>query len=275
MAEVLGEWRRAGSPCGGALVLWLNDLMPGAGWGLLDHHGAPKVAHHHLRRACAPVAVWSTDEGLGGIVAHVANDGPAPLTARLRVSLYRDFRLLVDEAVLDFELGPHGYVAHNVETLLGRFVDASWAYRFGPPAQDLVALSLECARGRERGGGLGERRGEGEGEFELLSQSFRFPAGRPRTRLVPEEMELSASVRDGCLHVASAAFAYGVRVSIPGWEASDDAFGVEPGRERVLPLTPAPGAPRPRAALGVGPVGELSAVNLAGRVEVVGVDRPR
>ncbi len=31
MAEVFGEWRRAESPCGGGLVLWLSDLSPGAG----------------------------------------------------------------------------------------------------------------------------------------------------------------------------------------------------------------------------------------------------
>ena len=43
MAAVFGEWRRAGSPCGGGLVLWLRDLAPGAGWGLVDHSGAPKV----------------------------------------------------------------------------------------------------------------------------------------------------------------------------------------------------------------------------------------
>jgi beta-mannosidase len=76
MAELFGEWRRTDSPCGGALVLWLKDLVAGAGWGVLDHRGEPNAANHHLRRALAPVAVWSTDEGLGGIVAHVANDGP-------------------------------------------------------------------------------------------------------------------------------------------------------------------------------------------------------
>ncbi len=77
MAEVFGEWRRAGSPCGGGIVLWLRDLVPGAGWGLFDHRGVPKVAYHHLRRALAPVALWTTDEGLGGIVVHVANDRPS------------------------------------------------------------------------------------------------------------------------------------------------------------------------------------------------------
>ena len=50
MAEVFGEWRRASSPCAGGIVLWLRDLVPGAGWGILDR-GRPKVAWHHLRRA--------------------------------------------------------------------------------------------------------------------------------------------------------------------------------------------------------------------------------
>src|SRR4051794_36941279 len=49
MAEVFGEWRRGASPCGGGLILWLRALMPGAGWGVLDHAGNPKVAYHYLR----------------------------------------------------------------------------------------------------------------------------------------------------------------------------------------------------------------------------------
>lgn len=31
MAEVFGEWRRSASPCGGGLVLWLRDVLPGPG----------------------------------------------------------------------------------------------------------------------------------------------------------------------------------------------------------------------------------------------------
>src|SRR6476469_2087652 len=54
MAAVFGEWRRPASPSGGGLILWLRDLAPGAGWGILDDHGEPKVAYHHLRRALAP-----------------------------------------------------------------------------------------------------------------------------------------------------------------------------------------------------------------------------
>jgi beta-mannosidase len=248
MAEVLGEWRRAGSPCQGALALWLRDLAPGAGWGVLDHRGEPKVAFAHLARALAPVAVWSTDEGLGGIDVHVANDRPDALAARLRVALYRGFEQLVEEVVADLELEAHGTLTRNVEALLGRFVDVSWAYRFGPPAQDLVAVSLETPTG------------------DLLSQAFRFPAGRPLGQEPASDLGLEAIVErtpEGTgLRVTSRRFAYGVRVVVDGWRASDDAFGVEPGHERHVALRPTVGAGEPPAGA------TLRAINLRGPVRV-------
>ena len=51
-----------------------------------------------VRRVLAPVAVWTTDEGLGGIDIHVANDRQEPLDVSLRVALYADLEHLVDEA---------------------------------------------------------------------------------------------------------------------------------------------------------------------------------
>jgi len=263
MAETFGEWRRGGSCCHGALVLWLKDLAPGAGWGLLDHRGEPKVAFHHLRRVLAPVAVWSTDEGLGGVDVHVANDGPRPLAARLRVAVYRDLELLVAEAVHELELGPRGSATHNVEALLGRFIDAAWAYRFGPPAHDLIAISLE------REGDDGADGADGADGSALLSQCFRFPAHRPLSVGSAEAMGLdgrleSTATGERVLRLNSRRFAYGVRVSVPGFVAADDAFGVEPGHERSIRLTPAPvpdGARAPEAAT-------LTALNLQGRVRI-------
>lgn len=251
MAETFGEWRRPTSTCHGALVLWLKDLVPGAGWGLLDHRGTPKVAYHHLRRALAPVAVWATDEGLGGVAIHVANDRPAALTARLRIALYRDSEILVDESLHRLELAPRACITHNLEALLGRFVDASWAYRFGPPPQDLIAISLEEER---------------DGTARLVSQAFRFPAGRPLSRLAADQLGLHGQLEEvagggRCVRVATRRFAYGVRVIADGYVAGDDAFGVEPGHERVIPLTRAtPAEALPTAAA------SLTALNLTGRL---------
>lgn len=249
MAETFGEWRRPGSPCRGALVLWLKDLYPGAGWGLLDHRGEPKAALHHLRRALAPVAVWTTDEALGGIDVHIANDGGRTLEARLRVALYRDFAIAVQEAVRDVALVPHAAQTLSVEGLLGRFVDVAWAYRFGPPAQDLIVATLEGPGG------------------EIISQSFRYPAGRPLAAAGADDLGLRGRVEPrGAggwgLRVTSRRFAYGVRVTVPGCRPADDAFGVEPGHERVIALHGAP----------TGEPGALSALNLRGRVRVQGLE---
>ncbi len=247
MSEVFGEWRRAGSPCGGGLVLWLKDIAPGAGWGLLDHRGEPKVAYHHLRRLLAPVAVWSTDEGLGGIVAHVANDRGAPLRANLRVAFYRDLETRVEEVVHALALDPHGGWQVNVEELLGRFVDAAWAYRFGPPQVDVIAISLE------------------DGD-ELLSQCFRMPVGRPAAREPATRLGLTGHLDErpdgsALLSVHSDRFAYGVRPAIPGFLPDDDAFSVEPGGERRLRLHRVAEDAKLRG-------GTLTALNLAGRVSV-------
>ncbi|MBA2255091.1 MAG: glycoside hydrolase family 2 protein [Chloroflexi bacterium] len=255
MAEVFGEWRRTDSTCHGALVLWLRDLAAGAGWGVLDHRGMPKVAYHHLRRALAPVAVWTTDEGLGGVVVHVANDHSTPLVARLRVALYRDLEQPVGEGQETIDVAAHGAHVRNVETLLGHFVDVSWAYRFGPPAHDVLVVSLEQ---------------DGQTGRELLSQAVRFPAGRPVDVERPDRLALEASAQsaaDGTvrLTVRSRRLAYGVRIHVDGFSAGDDAFSVEPGGTRLISLHPLDDGRRFGG-------GTLTALNLIGQIpiEVVG-----
>jgi beta-mannosidase len=250
MAAVLGEWRRAGSPCGGGLVLWMRDLAPGAGWGVVDHSGAPKCAYHHLRRALAPTAVWMTDEGLGGVGVHVANDGPEPLAASLRIALYRDFEGAVGEERQDLELAPHDGLSLDLEAVLGRFVDASWAYRFGPPAQNLIVATLE-------------RRGEGA--EDAVSRAFHFPAGMPSAVESPARLGLEATARrtDGAvtLELESRRLVYGLRVRLEGFSAGDDDFSLEPGNRRRVNLL----ATEPGAVLGAL---SLTALNMRGRVTV-------
>jgi beta-mannosidase len=281
LAEVFGEWRRAGSPCGGGLVLWLHDLLPGAGWGLIDFRGRPKLAYHHLKRALAPVAVWTTDENLGGVVAHVANDRPTPLSASLRVALYREGEQRVEEARVSVELAPHSQGEWNVEAVIGHFVDAAWAYKFGPPAQDAIVVSLESGfsdpggddetGGDETGrfGSTGKTGGSGDlasgGSAELISQAFRFPAGWPLERESAERLGLAARAQalpDGVMRVAisSRRLAYGVEVHAPGFVASDAGFSIEPGGERVVLLRPT-GAASSLQDIRVG------TVNMSGRVK--------
>jgi beta-mannosidase len=154
----------------------------------------------------------------------------------------------VAETERTVELGPHSGCEHNVEELLGRFVDASWSYR---PSQDLTVVSLER---------------QGEQGNELMSQSFRLPAGRPTTREPGARLGLLAhlhALSDSSARViaSSRRFAYGVRVDLPGFVAHDDAFSVEPGREREVALTRVEDGPALSA-------GNLTAINLSGRVGI-------
>lgn len=255
MAGVFGEWRRAGSPCGGALVLWLRDLRPGAGWGLLDHCGTPKAAYHCLRRVLAPVAVWMTDEGLNGIDIHVANDRPEPLSCRLRVALYRDFEVRVDEGAINLDLPAHGTTVHGVEELLGRFVDASWSYRFGPPEHDAVVASLESGPPEHP---------------SVQSQGFHFTRRRAAGTLPSADHGASATFCGGdapSVQVRAHRLLHGVTVRVPGFEALDQHFCVEPGRMRPVRLRPLSSPARPQQ-------GHVTASNLPGRLRLEVAENP-
>lgn len=233
MAEVFGEWRRPASACGGAVVLWSADLLPGAGWGILDANGGPKAAYWFLKRALSARAVWMTDEGLNGVDIHVANDRDTALEATLRVALYRNGEHKLEERSVAIAIPPHASQTFNLESILGRFVDASYAYRFGPPGYDLAVASLH-------------RPSTGE----LLAQSFFQPGGRKANRVPVTELGLSGRaicLPDGSLEVAISArrFAYGVRLSARGWLPDDAYFGIEPGMERRVVIAPTASAKTP------------------------------
>ncbi len=244
MSAVFGEWRRAASPCGGGLVLWLRDLMPGAGWGLVDHSGAPKEALRALGRVLAPTAVWLTDEGLAGVGVHVANDGPEPLAATLRVGLYADGERRVGEAREEIRIDPHSSVSQDLETMLGGFVDASWAYRFGPPAQDLIVATLEAP----------------DAPAPVISQATLFPAGRPALAESADDLGLEGELRCGAagseLVLRARRLVHRVRLAGSSGEASHATFSLEPGVDRALPLSTLMGA---ESAVAV------TALNLRGR----------
>jgi beta-mannosidase len=222
MATVFGEWRRAASPCSGGIVLWLRDLEAGAGWGILDHEGRPKVAWHHLRRALAPVAVWLVDEGLNGIAVHVANDSAMAIAPTLRLALYRDEEVLVGEAAERLELAPRSTLELDAEAVLGRFVDVSYAYRFGAIQQDTVVATLETPD-------------------EVLSQAFLYPARTARLdRRSAAELGLAGALRDAggvaALDLSSARVVRGIRLRGGVLAPADDGFDLEPGRVRSIAL---------------------------------------
>ena len=247
MAATLGEWRRARSTCRGALLWTLNDVLPGAGWGVLDSHGRPKAAYWYVSRALAPVAVWVTDEGTNGIAVHAANDTDASMRAVIGVRLVRGDSRVVEEGAAEIELGPHACVETSVERILGRFVDAGHAYRFGPPACDVIAVELR-ADGAPR------------------SLALHFPAGLPAASIAQEDVGLEAVGTvgdDGCIkaEVRSRRLSYAVAVDAPQHATSDDYFSVPPGGSHRLTLTPL-GADASHRGIRLRPLNSLGAAEL-------------
>jgi beta-mannosidase len=147
MADVFGEWRRPDSGCGGGIVLWLRDVVPGAGWGLLDHAGRPKPAALALAPTLQATAVWLVDEGLNGLDVHVAHDRWYADDATLVVELLRADGSVGESAEERWTLAPRSHRVLGVEALLGRFADVTHAYRFGPPQYAGVRARLETASG--------------------------------------------------------------------------------------------------------------------------------
>jgi len=243
MAAVFGEWRRKSSPCAGGIVLWLRDLAPGSGWGLLASDGRPKLAWHHLRRAVAPIAVWFVDEGLNGLALHMANDTRAPIVATLRLSLYRDEELLVDEVETTVQLDPHSVREDDVEALLGRFVDIGFTYRFGEPQQDTVVATLirddrDLAKAFFKPAGIEGRGGGTAGELGLQVETQR-----------------DGAVLD--VRLRATRVVHGVRLEAAGAELDDDGFDLEPGRWSTVRMAPF-----------AGETVRLTALNLVGPHEV-------
>ena len=233
MASAFAEWRRAGSPCRGALVWFLRDLVAGAGWGILDADGGPKAAYHYLRRTLQPVAVLLSDEGLNGVVVHVVNERPSPWRGELRVRLYRDDApiAVVDRAI---EIPGRGGQELAIAELLGEFSDTTYAYRFGTPPCDLVAASLVSAA------------------QTVESEVFLFPTGRPATREADLGMEATVAFLDGerfVLTVRSRRFAHAVAIAVDGFAAEDNYFHVQPGGAKSVILKRIGSAAEPRGTV--------------------------
>jgi beta-mannosidase len=219
MASTLAEWRRAGSRCSGALIWFLRDLWPSAGWGVLDARGEPKPAYYFVRRVLAPRSVILIDEGLNGLDAHVINESPSGLAAELRVALYRGEARTV-AATVTVDVPPFGVACTRLAAMFEHFVDSTYAYRFGPPAHDVAVATLVQRDG------------------VTLGESFHFPRGLPSDQ--DAEIGLEATARpeaDGwILELRTRRFAQAIAIDVVGYASDDNYFHLAPGSARALNL---------------------------------------
>jgi beta-mannosidase len=228
MARAFAEWRAPASGCGGALVWFLRDLWPGAGWGILDSHGNPKSALHALARAWAPRTVRLTDEGLDGVSLHVFNDAPAAFRASVEIELIRRGKpAAAASTVLD--LAPHSARTLQADALLGYFTDCNNAYRFGPAKFEVIVARL-----READTGA------------LIAEDFLFPQGMslPPERGAGVEARVLRDKRGQVgVELASPVFLQDVRMKAQGFTPSDSHFHLSPSSPRRIDFYPRAGTP--------------------------------
>lgn len=219
MSRTIGEWRRGDSSCTGALIWFLQDLWPGAGWGILDASGMPKPAFYAVKRAMQPVSLAITDEGTNGLHMHVANDRAHDLAGVLRIALFRDGKVCTAMGSTDVTVPARGSARVGADSVLGRFHDVAYAYRFGAPGHDLVVATLHDAAGAR------------------IAAAFHFPLGLTNTKAsdvglgVEVERRADESV---ALVVRSERFAQFVAVDAGDAVPDDNYFHVAPGDTHIV-----------------------------------------
>ena len=244
MGRVFSEWRRPDNPCDGGLVWFLRDLWPGAGWGIIDSTGRPKAAYWQLRRAWAPRTVRLVDAGLDGLNILLLNDSAEPIGGEVQLARYHQGRLAADVVRTAVKVPARGAVTLQADALLGHFADLGWAYRFGPPTAEVIAV----------------RWVSGE-DHHLIGEDCHFPCGLS----LPLQHDVAAEVSavrdaDGSVRVriASPVFLQAVSIACSGFSADDNYFHVSPDLPKQLVFRPTgSGTPERFKA-------EFEALNLAG-----------
>jgi beta-mannosidase len=227
MAAVFSDWRRARSACRGALVWFLGDLWPGAGWGVIDSTGLPKAPYYYLKRVLQPLALFITDEGTNGLMIHIANDGPA-LHARLEVRQFKFSQAVGTPACKVLDIAAAGALELPATDLYEGFVDLSYAYRFGQAACDVLHAALLR-----------------ESDGAVLAQAFYFPQGLPSNLSGEIGLAADATPLDEetlRLDIRCRGFAQSVHVEMPGFIADDQYFHMAPNSRRTLTVKRRPAA---------------------------------
>lgn len=223
MRRVYAEWRAPRSVCGGGLVWLLKDVWPGAGWGLIDSLGRPKAAYWYLKRAWAPRSVGFTDEGVDGLQLHVTNDVADVLEGTVEFAMFQHGQVRVAAAEAPVRVEPRAGLTLSADAMLGRFADTAYAYRFGPPPNDVAVVRLRAADG------------------SVIAEDFHFPQGLDLPMASPKAFEASAErLPDGrvAVTIACDTFLQSVHFDCAGFRPDDAHFHVAPGSPRRVVFHP-------------------------------------
>ena len=154
---------------------------------------------------------------------HAINDLPTPRDVLIRATLFRNASQIVADGERTIALTPNSTTAVSIDGMLERFVDLTYAYRFGPPNHELTAITMVDAD-----------------SGAWLSDAFHFPQGHAHHRV--EQLPMSATLRlvsdnRWVLHAGAESFARSVCIEATGFTLSDNYFHLAAGQFRQIDLT--------------------------------------
>lgn len=244
--QVYGRWRRPGSVCGGGLLWFYKDLVPGAGWGMIDSAGSPKPLYYQIKRSFHPVAAFINDNGLDGLEALVVNDTPEQLSVEIQIKVISVPDTVSTQCVMQIGITSGGCWQSSIDALLDGFRDLNYRYQFGARQHDLVSLQVFNS-----------------GTHELLCDDVYFAEtmALPLEHCADISCESSLEGERYFLNISSNCFLQSVIPEISKCDVSDKGFHLVPGvarRIEVFPHTDNVGEMK----------GSISALNLADPVRI-------
>jgi len=238
-------WQSSRSACNGALIWFLRDIAPGAGWGFIDSDGNAKPAWYFLKRAWSDLRVSVVDCGMNGVSFCINNERSTDASASLSVMLLQHSKTVIATAEQTLSVPAGGETDVRVDKALGRFLDPAYRHRFGPAKHDVVLGVLQ------------------QGDV-LVECAAWFPNGAELRQLDAAEVSVSPADNgdDGSntksFTIRSDAFLQNVKLVASGYDFDDNFFHLPPGIDKQITATPKPDTARNFR-------GKLSALNL-GRV---------
>ena len=213
----IGEWRRPGSSCAGALIWFWKDLWASSGWGVLDWTGAPKSPWWAMRRAFRPIQIVLSDEGVNGLHVHCINEADTPFVGRIALRCFRDGATLIMNADRDVEIAPRGSISLRDCDLWGAFFDTAYAYRFGTPSHEATGATLLDVDG------------------VALAEAWHFPVGRAAAMFDPTiSVEVFRDDKGYALRLESDRIAQSVKIEDARLTPDDNWFHLAPGASKIV-----------------------------------------
>jgi beta-mannosidase len=221
MAEAFSEWRSSRSSCQGALIWFLRDLWPSAGWGVIDSQGQPKSSYYYLKRVLQPIAVSLSNEGSNGYYVHIINEHPEPITVTAELWVYQAGHIAVENITRTINLAARENLSQPLVQWFDRFLDLNYSYRFGPAFADSLYLQLKADNG------------------DILAETFALPLGFssiPQSDIGLEAQLTSLDDGNVEVNITCQSLALAVYFEIEGFIPDDAYFHLAPKHSKKVIL---------------------------------------